>query len=1387
MSDRTRKKDKLSKLAELKRVREGGKRVFQDEDVDLYDEVSEDQYKSIVKGRLQRDDFVVDDGVDGYMDDGMDDWDERENYSDEEVDSRKAQKSKGKGKKTQAKPKKPPPPVTSDISAYKPVKSAEEEDNFMSNLLSTMDEDPPEVFVPRPVPRKRKLSPESSPVRGTDYRSDGPSSDGPYEDSFPAPSSDDAYPMSPAKKAKHDHGFAPAVDQFANLAMKSGGTSDASFEFVDDDIDMDAFDTLADDDLVDLKPKIEGIKPSPSPVKPVEAKKKWLDVFDTLNVAEESTLGSNTASFSHDDASVLEEDGSLRFFWLDCLEERGKLYFTGKLKEKTSGLWISCCVTVENMQRNLFLLPWDQIQQVVDEELVSTDEVPTYDTIYEDFDQLRSSLNISSFMAKEVQRKYAFGEEEVPREATTWIKVLYSFEDGEIPSSAWTTNIRRIFGTNTSAFELLVLKRKIMGPCWLQIKKPEIEFKGISWCKVEATVSDPKDINPFSDNDESAPKEMPPLNIVSLSLSNLVNHELDKREIVCASVRTWQNVNIDDPTPADRLPCTVHSYVRPLGGKFPAGFESAAKKSTKGTITTAPLERPMLNQLLAALYKADPDVIVGHDFLGVHLDVLLQRLKELKCDNWSRIGRFRRKKWPIISKQGRNLHFLSGRLLCDLASDGAKSMIASTTWSMTEMVKSHLGIERDEIDPNDIFKYFDPDMSSADQLMSFVRQTELDAHFQMAIGSKVQILPLTKQLTNLAGNSWNKTLNGGRAERNEYILLHEFHRLKFICPNKEKVFVKKKATTSAPELDENGVKITKAKRDKYKGGLVLEPKRGLHDKFILVMDFNSLYPSIIQEYNIDFTTVDPVDREDQDDEIREPPDSGTPKGVLPRIIATLVQRRRAVKSLMKDKKISASTLMQYDIKQQALKLTANSMYGCLGFEYSRFYARPLAALTTYKGRQILTHTKELAESLNLDVVYGDTDSVFVNSGVSSLPEALKVSSEFKKAVNECYKLLEIDLDGVFQRLLLLQKKKYAALKVEDAGKSSVEVKGLDMKRREYSALSKRVSQFVLDKILSGEDKDAVVSAIHDYLTKIGQDVRDGKVSLDEFIIHKRLGKAPEDYPDAKSQPHVQVALKMKAKDRQVRAGDVISYVFCLSEGQETSKTGQADRAFHPDDLRKGDTPLKIDFEFYLSNQVLPPIERLCDPIEGTDKTRLAECLGLDPARYRTSTYTTFEEHAFSSLDSQMSNRERFKDADRFRVRCRACQVQVEWKTPYEDEPTISLQNPSTGPVCSNMDCRKPLSLATLQTLLDIQIRTYISQYYEHRTICQDPTCANISRTVFSVGRRCLKPHCGNEVSVMYTDAMLYTQLRYFSSLFNPTLVVDSAPITQKGLSHFQLV
>jgi len=116
-----------------------------------------------------------------------------------------------------------------------------------------------------------------------------------------------------------------------------------------------------------------------------------------------------------------------------------------------------------------------------------------------------------------------------------------------------------------------------------------------------------------------------------------------------------------------------------------------------------------------------------------------------------------------------------------------------------------------------------------------------------------------------------------------------------------------------------------------------------------------------------------------------PPPPNTPQGVLPCLIVTLVSHHWQVKALMKDWDITPAKLLQvcaflldiwvyhilnitqYDIKQTALKLMANSMYGCLGFKYSCFYAWPLATLTTYKGREILTNMRETTESLNLNV------------------------------------------------------------------------------------------------------------------------------------------------------------------------------------------------------------------------------------------------------------------------------------------------------------------------------------------------------------------------------------------------------------------------------------
>jgi len=163
------------------------------------------------------------------------------------------------------------------------------------------------------------------------------------------------------------------------------------------------------------------------------------------------------------------------------------------------------------------------------------------------------------------------------------------------------------------------------------------------------------------------------------------------------------------------------------------------------------------------------------------------------------------------------------------------------------------GNPRREIDNEAALKTW---ATSRESLMNYLNHCEADTHFIAAVALKVQMLPLTRVLTNLAGNSWARTLSGTRAERNEYILLHEFHRNKYICPDKMYGKGKQKVEEETPEGEEA---VDVKKKDKFKGGLVFEPEKGLYDKFILVMDFNSLYPSIIQEFNICFTTVDRSD------------------------------------------------------------------------------------------------------------------------------------------------------------------------------------------------------------------------------------------------------------------------------------------------------------------------------------------------------------------------------------------------------------------------------------------------------------------------------------------------------------------------------------------------
>ncbi|XP_026681707.1 DNA polymerase alpha catalytic subunit-like [Diaphorina citri] len=400
-------------------------------------------------------------------------------------------------------------------------------------------------------------------------------------------------------------------------------------------------------------------------------------------------------------------------------------------------------------------------------------------------------------------------------------------------------------------------------------------------------------------------------------------------------------------------------------------------------------------------------------------------------------------------------------------------------------------------------------------IVEFIKFTMLHSSYIIKIMCELNVLPLAIQITNVCGNVLSRTLMGGRSERNEFLLLHAFHEKSYVLPDKQYGKNKKEGEETGEANKGKG-----RKKAAYSGGLVLEPKKGFYDKFIILMDFNSLYPSIIQEYNICFTTI-PV-RMLQDSDITTLceylPEHQVDTGILPSEIKKLVESRRQVKALMKQPNLSSDLLMQYDIRQKALKLTANSMYGCLGFPNSRFFAQPLAALVTAKGREILLNTKSLVENLNYEVIYGDTDSLMISCNVNDYDSVFKIGNQIKSECNKLYKQLELDIDGVYKYMLLLKKKKYAALSISKLSNGkmicSQEIKGVDVVRRDWSQLASEAGKFVISQILDEQSYtdyslDDRLQNIHEHMKKIRTDLDNGFVPLTLLEITKQLTKAPE--------------------------------------------------------------------------------------------------------------------------------------------------------------------------------------------------------------------------------------------------------------------------------------
>ncbi|XP_024931872.2 DNA polymerase alpha catalytic subunit isoform X1 [Ziziphus jujuba] len=1160
--------------------------------------------------------------------------------------------------------------------------------------------------------------------------------------------------------------------------------------------------------------------------------------------AAEVNAGSNGEENSGFD---LDSDGSLPFYILDAYEEfyganMGTVYLFGKVKAGTA--YHSCCVVVKNIQRCVYAVPNSssfhsdemvELEKDAEESRISPTEFrkklqDMASGLKSDVAKHLLDVNVSTFSMTPVKRNYAFERSDIPVGENYVLKINYPFKDPPLPANLKGETFCTLLGTHSSALELFLVKRKIKGPSWLSVSKFSScpAPQRVSWCKFEVIVESPKDIGVSTSSKNTI--EIPPVVVTAINLKTVINEKQNVNEIVSASVICCHKAKIDTPMLASewKRPGMLSHFtvVRKLdGGIFPMGFsKEATEKNSKAGSTVLSFEsseRALLNRLMIELYKLDSDVLVGHNISGFDLDVLLHRAQVCKMPSsmWSKIGRLKRSVMPKLSKgstifgSGASpgiLSCIAGRLLCDtyLCS---RDLLKEVSYSLTQLTKTQLNKDRKEISPQDIPRMF----QTSESLMELIEYGETDAWLSMELMFHLSVLPLTRQLTNISGNLWGKTLQGARAQRVEYLLLHAFHAKKYIIPDKmtsytkETKLIKRRINSdvenkNVDELDDanfdndasNDNHGKGKKGPAYAGGLVLEPKRGLYDKYILLLDFNSLYPSIIQEYNICFTTVE----RSPEGLVPRLPSSKTP-GVLPELLKNLVQRRRMVKSWMKN--ASGIKVQQFDIQQQALKLTANSMYGCLGFSNSRFYAKPLAELITLQGREILQSTVDLVQnSLNLEVIYGDTDSIMIYSGLDDIAKAKSIAGKVIQEVNKKYKCLEIDLDGVYKRMLLLKKKKYAAVKVlfkDGKPYEVIERKGLDMVRRDWSLLSKELGDFCLSQILSGgRSCEDVVESIHNSLMKVQEDMRKGHVELEKYIITKTLTKPPEAYPDARNQPHVLVAQRLKQSGyvSGCSVGDTIPYIICCEPGASSgSSSGIAQRARHPDELKREDGKWIIDIEYYLSQQIHPVVSRLCASIQGTSPERLADCLGLDSSRFKSNSSEAASNDPSSSLLFAVDDEERYNGCEPLVLSCPSCSSTFDCPVIFSsicksinEKPTSSQADESSCNFWHGLRCPKcpeggdvgKLSPAMIANQVKRQADGFVSMYYRGLMMCDDETCKYATRSInlrlvgdSERGAVCPNyPRCNGRLIRKYTEAELYKQLTYFCHVLDTVRCIE---------------
>ena len=605
-------------------------------------------------------------------------------------------------------------------------------------------------------------------------------------------------------------------------------------------------------------------------------------------------------------------------------------------------------------------------------------------------------------------------------------------------------------------------------------------------------------------------------------------------------------------------------------------------------------EKALLQRFEQYITEVDPDVVTGWNIFGFDLEFLLVRstLNNL-APTW---GRFKDSPVELITKNlsssalGDNMLKMvpmRGRYVFDFFQD-VKREHKLESYSLNNVSKHFLKDQKHDMPVKEIFgRYAEGDPKRLGEVAEYCMQ---DTALPLRLLDK--LCQIQNQIE-MAKACWVPL--AFLSERGQQIkvfsqMAFKARELGFIIP----VF-------RAPPGS--------ASDDKYQGATVLEAQTGAYYTPITALDFASLYPSIMCAHNLCYSSL-VMDPQFDNLEGVEYEQFGPFRfaqnvpSLLPSILTDLKAFRKKAKKLMA---AAEGTPMEavYNGQQLAYKISMNSIYGFTGASKGMLPLLAIASTVTMRGRQMIEETKNYVEANfpGANVRYGDTDSVMVEFDTRGRKgqDAIDYSWELgERAAAECTKLFkapnDLELEKVYCPYFLYSKKRYAAKMYEKNKKGEIafkkiDVKGLQVVRRDSCQYVRETLKSLLNMILESDDPRPPV----EFAKAAAKALTGGEVPTDKLMMSKQLASSYKV-----KMPHVEVRDKIKKRSpgSEPQQGDRVQFV--IVEGPKNAK--MFEKAEDP--AWVAENGIKIDYQYYFTNQLKKPVCDLLEPLLGSDTANL---------------------------------------------------------------------------------------------------------------------------------------------------------------------------------------